>query len=215
MTGDAALPSIIASLVAASLCVLSGCGNPERVAESSAELNKKLSDQSRLSNMNWEEIRTIGIPLAVRQAITEKCFGTSHGEFSNYLYDLTSVGVPDELIEDIRESGGYMAQNVTCDNEFIQVSEDAAALAHRDVQRYEFFLCQTLAIFGLHVRIRDLHHRRHRSVQRSGKVIQRRAFGQWRAIFGPWPGRCNLGGAIVELLEQDAIFVDKRFVHVN
>lgn len=129
VTGDAALPSIIASLVAASLCVLSGCGNPERVAESSAELNKKLSDQSRLSNMNWEEIRTIGIPLAVRQAITEKCFGTSHGEFSNYLYDLTSVGVPDELIEDIRESGGYMAQNVTCDNEFIQVSEEAAALA--------------------------------------------------------------------------------------
>jgi hypothetical protein len=88
-----------------------------------------LSDQSRLSAMPWEDIRTIGLPLAARQAITEKCFGTSHGEFSNYLYDLRSVGVPDELIEDIRESGGYMAQNATCENEFIQVSEETAALA--------------------------------------------------------------------------------------
>jgi hypothetical protein len=129
VTGEAALPRIIVSLAATFLCVLSSCGNPERVAERRAEVNNMLSDQSRLSAMPWEDIRTIGLPLAARQAITEKCFGTSHGEFSNYLYDLRSVGVPDELIEDIRESGGYMAQNATCENEFIQVSEETAALA--------------------------------------------------------------------------------------
>ena len=131
MTGKAGLQDLIAGLTACLLLFLSGCNGPGRAASLDGELAAVLADYPRLSEMPWEDIRTVGLPLATRQAITEKCFGTSQGEFSNFLHDLKTVSVPEELIEDIREAGDYMASNVTCDEDIVRLSGEAAMQAQK------------------------------------------------------------------------------------
>lgn len=131
MTGKTDSPAVISALAASVMLVLSNCSGPDRDSELRAELEELLTKFPKLSETPWEHINEIGLPLAARQATIEKCFGASDGEFSNFLYDLKSAGVSENLIQDMRDAGEYTASNVSCESEFIQVTGKAAAQAQK------------------------------------------------------------------------------------
>lgn len=119
-------PLGFASVTLAGLLTGASCGQPAASADISNGFAEILAAKPSLSELDWEDIRTIGVPLATKQGIWKTCYGSSQGEFRSFLYDLESVGIRSDLVKDMSSSGDYVMAHVSCDPEFATTARIAA-----------------------------------------------------------------------------------------
>jgi len=129
-----------AAIIMLSLLVGASCEKPAASAEISNGFAEILAAKPFLSELEWEDIREIGVPLATKQGIWKTCYGSSQGEFRSFLYDLESVGIGADLVEDMRSSGEYVMSHVSCDPDFtppVRIAADKAQVIWNEKLRIE------------------------------------------------------------------------------
>ncbi|MEZ5984557.1 MAG: hypothetical protein R3B94_01250 [Hyphomonas sp.] len=117
-----------------------GLGYSGLKQQSGCAVGQILAAKPFLSELEWEDIREIGVPLATKQGIWKTCYGSSQGEFRSFLYDLESVGIGADLVEDMRSSGEYVMSHVSCHPDFtppVRIAADKAQVIWNEKLRIE------------------------------------------------------------------------------